>query len=143
MDKTVNKPRRRKLRIMLVEDEKMLSELCELLIRELFKDVELLLFEDGDAAWQYLLRSKPDLLITDLYHPGMDGGTMIRRLADRQVKFPIIFTTAEPNLSQDYTALGIQVVLLPKPCQIGDFCHAVTDLTQPSDRPNGLFPGQH
>lgn len=131
-------PRQRKPRIVLVEDEKLLLELWEYFIRSWFREAEVLPFENGDVAWQELSRRQPDLLITDLYHPGLDGGTIISKLAAQQVKFPVLFTTAELDFFQDYTALGIKVVWLPKPFALEEFWRVLNELVGPCD-----FPADH
>ena len=128
-------PSRRKLRIILVEDEKTLAELLEFCIRQWFQEIEVLPFEDGDAAWRELSRTEPDLLITDFYHPGMNGGMLISKLAEKRVKYPVLFTTAEATLSPDFAALGIKVLLLPKPFLLEPLWQALHELVGPCDFP--------
>ena len=126
-------PSRRKLRIILVEDEKTLAELLEFCIRQWFQEIEVLPFEDGDAAWRELSRTEPDLLITDFEHPGMDGRMLLQKLTERQVKFPILVTAACAwgTWLQDYTALGLKLVYLPKPFPFEHFQKALHDLIEP------------
>ena len=41
---------------------------------------------DGKEAYEKILKLKPDILITDIKMPGMDGITLLKRL--KQEKYP-------------------------------------------------------
>jgi DNA-binding response OmpR family regulator len=78
-------------RIVLLEDEHWLREMLDLAIHQCFRDANVLSFDDGDKAWQELLRVEPDLFITDINHPGkLYAGEMLQSLAAKNVKFPIL-----------------------------------------------------
>ena len=96
--KTLSKPR-----IVFIDDEEWLQEMVELALRGYFKDFSLLKFRNRNDAWQELLRANPDLLITDLRNDnvptlpgstkedlGMSGFDLLRLLAARQVKYPVL-----------------------------------------------------
>jgi CheY-like chemotaxis protein len=80
-------------RIVVVNDESVILEQIETVIRYSLKNAVVLPFQDGEAAWKDLLRTDPDLLITDLRRPGMNGWDLLRLLAQRKVKFPILVTS--------------------------------------------------
>ncbi|MEI2722731.1 MAG: response regulator [Verrucomicrobiota bacterium] len=61
----VKQERQIRPRIVVVDDEPVILEIIENLIRSWFEDAAVLLFQDGQAAWGELLRTDPDLLITD------------------------------------------------------------------------------
>ena len=95
--------RQKKPRIVFIDDEEWLQELVEPVIRNYFNGVSLLKFRNRDEAWQDLLKADPDLLITDLRNDnvptlprsikenlGMSGFEMLRLLAARQVKYPVL-----------------------------------------------------
>jgi CheY-like chemotaxis protein len=73
---------------------------------------------DGQEALQKAVELLPDIIITDLYMPIMDGWEMIRRLraGERTRRIPIIACTGEeaPNGTHDSWA----DVLLAKPCPL-------------------------
>jgi len=54
---------------------------------------------DGVAALQVVEEFRPDVLVTDLMMPNMDGGELIRRLDDRTGErvVPVILITAVPE----------------------------------------------
>ncbi len=90
----VKQERQIRPRIVVVDDEPVILEIIENLIRSWFEDAAVLLFQDGQAAWGELLRTDPDLLITDLKRSGeMDGWRMIPLLAERKVKYPIVLVS--------------------------------------------------
>ena len=76
MTETAATPHPRKLRIVLVDDERHMLKLLEMYLQEWFNAVELVMFQNGDPAWAELSRAEPDLLITDWRHPGLDGGVV-------------------------------------------------------------------
>jgi two-component system, cell cycle response regulator DivK len=73
---------------------------------------------DGQEALQKAVELLPDIIITDLYMPIMDGWETIRRLRadERTRRIPIIACTGEeaPNGTHDCWA----DVLLTKPCPL-------------------------
>lgn len=70
-------PRERKLQVMVVEDDESLLLLYRAKIATWSLDLDLLTFDNAFTALLSIGRSQPDLLITDLYMPGMDGFAML------------------------------------------------------------------
>ena len=126
----------RKPRIVLVDDEKHMLQLFELYIREWFKEVELVPFQNGDVAWEELSRQAPDLLITDWYHPGLDGGELVRKLAQQPARFPVLMVSAcDTEVIREFADSGINVVFLQKPFGSEQLWRALNDLIGPCDFP--------
>jgi CheY-like chemotaxis protein len=84
-------------RIVVVDDEPIILNHLENMIRKCFKDATVLKFNDGDQVWQELLRTEPDLLITDMVRPGLSGWKMLPLLAAKKVTFPIIVMSGSAN----------------------------------------------
>ncbi len=76
---------------------------------------------DGASAFEHALRALPDLLVTDLVMPGLDGFELTRRLREtRQMKgLPVIAVTARTIADEEVTRLefGGPTSLLLKPCE--------------------------
>jgi len=81
--------RARQPRIVLVDDEEYLREMMELAIYACFKEAVVLSFGDGDRAWQELMRTPPDLLITDMVRDGLNGWKMLQMLAAKKARFAV------------------------------------------------------
>jgi DNA-binding NtrC family response regulator len=113
------KPPGTSAKIMLVDDEKDFMDLVECLLRRHFTNVRVLKFQDGEQAWQELVWQEPDLLISDLMRAGVDGVELLRRLAQRRVKFPVVILSG--NVPQGNQAIrrcagpDLRLTLLSKP----------------------------
>ena len=81
--------------ILVVDDNPNMRQLLELHLRSAGYEVQLA--EDGIVAGYSVLRSPPDLIITDVNMPHMDGFEFIAALrADASLpRFPVIFLTTE------------------------------------------------
>jgi excisionase family DNA binding protein len=84
------------LRILVVEDDPALRLLFELTLAGWNIPLEVESADNGYAALLRIGERQPDLLITDLNMPSMDGFTMIReiRAADHWRTLPIIAVSA-------------------------------------------------
>jgi DNA-binding response OmpR family regulator len=87
----------RRLKIVWVEDSLDLIELLGPDIQEAFPDADFRYFLNGDEAWKWLDRESPDLLISDLGHPGMHGLEMLARLCLKDVAYPIVIVSGIVN----------------------------------------------
>jgi len=79
--------------LLVVDDNPNMRELLEMHLRAAGYDVQVA--EDGIAAGYAVLRSTPDLIITDVQMPHMDGFEFVAALrADKALpRFPVIFLT--------------------------------------------------
>lgn len=77
--------------IMLVEDEIELAELVKDYLEA--ADYAVMMFHDGQAAYDAFVQRKPSLLLLDLMVPRMDGLTICRKVRE-QSDIPIIMMTA-------------------------------------------------
>lgn len=91
--------------------------MAELLIREWFKDATVLKFDDGETAWEELIKNPPHLLITDMQRTGLHGWLMLPMLAERGVKYPILVTSGFAKEADVRTTAGdkLTVEFLQKP----------------------------
>lgn len=82
---------KRKKILVVDDDTEQLIHIKEQL--EEFYDVTPV--KSGDAAFKYLLKHKPDLILLDYLMPDQDGPTVLRRLrsVDEYADIPVIFLT--------------------------------------------------
>ena len=132
-------PRAKKLRIVLLDDEKYMLQLLEMYLREWFNQVDLVQFQNGDNAWQELSQTEPDLFITDWRHPGLDGGELLRKLAEKPLKTPVLMLTAhDKDCVDEFAASGLKIVFLQKPFGVAQFWRTLDSLVGPCDKPPRL-----
>jgi DNA-binding response OmpR family regulator len=91
---------RRKL-ILLVEDESASSEALACLLSARY---DVMVACDGVQGFEMATESQPDLIITDITMPRLDGLAMVRLIRARMTrKTPVIFLTAR-NTAADVIA---------------------------------------
>ena len=104
-------------RIIVLDDEDCLLQLYPLLIRTWRRDAEVTAFADSEAALEELTKREPDLLITDLGRPRMNGYEMLPLLAERGARFPILVVSgqaSEDNVRR-FSDLPLNLSFFPKP----------------------------
>lgn len=113
--------------ILLVEDEDMVRAVAErALIRQGYT---VLTAENGEAALEMLASNpRPDLLISDVVMPMMDGPTMVRHARVRYPDLPILFMSgyAEEQLRRSIDLDNVS--FLPKPFSVQQLAEATRDV---------------
>ena len=83
------------LKILIVDDEPDICELIHKLIDwEALKMTSLGSSQNGIDAMEIILRQKPDIVITDIQMPGMDGMETAKMLRHDNEDMILIFVTA-------------------------------------------------
>jgi len=85
---------------LIVDDEPAILRLVAMVLTEL--GFETLTARDAETAAELLKSSKPDLIVTDVRLPGMDGVELARRIkASRRLKkTPVLLMSAYSEPSQ-------------------------------------------
>lgn len=96
-------------RLLVIDDEPKLLRAVELTLRA--ENYEVITARSGAEAFMRLAESVPDLIISDIRMPGMDGYTLARQLrrSPRTSLIPIIFLTAKDGLADRVQGLGAGV----------------------------------
>ena len=112
--------------VLLVEDEDMVRAVAErALVRQGYS---VLAAEHGEAALELIDRNgRPDLLISDVVMPTMDGPTMVAKVRERYPDLPVIFMSgyAEEQLRKSIDL--DHVAFLPKPFSVQQLAEAARD----------------
>jgi DNA-binding NtrC family response regulator len=120
----MNVPRRRPLRVMIVEDEDRLREL-------LLDELPRMGFEadgarTGEAAERLMRESPVDIVMLDLNLPVMDGMMFLDRLRQHDKRTAVIIMTGFGSLEAAQRAIHHDVAaFLTKPCHLGDIEQAL------------------
>lgn len=125
-------------RMLVVEDDPRLRRLYELDVPAWRPPVKLELARDGFEGLLKAGQFKPDLIISDLQMPGMDGFRMIEALRqDSSVMADIVVVTAlDAGTIRDRGGLAPDLQVLRKPVPLADIRKLVTDRMAAAGRPS-------
>ena len=101
--------------VLLVDDD---PEILELLSDLLKQDYRLILAENGQEAWGKVIHHKPDLIVSDIMMPEMDGIELCGRLRDNfdTSHLPLILLTAKAEIEDRIAGLKAGAdAYIPKP----------------------------
>ena len=129
--------------ILVVEDDVQFREMLVQMLRQEGHEVSFVV--DGLAALEWIQRVTPDLIITDILMPKMDGVETIVELARRGFDVPIIAmsggrraVTAEFNL--DSAKLLGATAILSKPFVRADLRKAIDQALHRSEVTGSVIP---
>ena len=118
------------MRIVIVEDEVRIREGFFKLLGKLGDEYEIVgEAENGRAGLEICRAKKPDLVITDVQMPEMDGLQMLQAISDEGLDIKAIVLSAYSEFEYARTAmkLGVTEYLL-KPLNISDFSTALENI---------------
>ena len=102
--------------VLVVEDERQILEPMVEYLQLLFEDVYMA--RDGLNAFHIYEKRRPDIIISDIHMPHMDGLTMIEKIRQKDKRTRIIITTAYSEREKLLQAIKLHLVdYLIKPVQ--------------------------
>ncbi len=116
--------------ILIVEDEDMVRAIAERALTR--QGYAVVTAENGEAALELLgTIERPDLLISDVVMPVMDGPSMARQVRARYPDLPILFMSgyAEEQLRKSIDLEHVS--FLPKPFSVQQLAEAARDVLTP------------
>jgi two-component system nitrogen regulation response regulator GlnG len=109
----------RELQVWVVDDDQSVRWVLEKALRQ--ADIETRTFERAEHLLDALNSSHPDVLITDVRMPGMDGLALLERLSRIAPDLPVIVVTAHSDLESAVGAYqGGAFEYLPKPFDVDE-----------------------
>ena len=115
------------MRILIIEDEKLLADSIGEVLRHKGFDVEIVY--DGESGVQYAELGIYDLLILDVMMPKLDGYTVARQVRAKHLGTPILILTARSALEDRITGLNAGAdYYLTKPFDIRELLACVNAL---------------
>jgi signal transduction histidine kinase/DNA-binding response OmpR family regulator/ligand-binding sensor domain-containing protein len=96
----------REMKIMVVEDN---DDLLKFMQKTLENEFRVLTAMDGSEAWKIIQKQLPDLIVSDVMMPGMDGFELCRQVksAYETSHIPIILLTALSEKTNELKGLGL------------------------------------
>lgn len=98
--------KRKSKRVVIADDD---SEICNYLIDELSGEYTVFSYANGEEAFKGILKEKPDLVISDVMMPVMDGMALCRKMRANPLvnHIPIVLLTAKTEESSNVQGLEL------------------------------------
>ncbi|MBF60113.1 nitrogen regulation protein NR(I) [Halomonas sp. FeN2] len=106
-------------RVVIVDDDRAIRWVLERALAQPDLDVECI--ERADVALTRLLENPPDVLVTDIRMPGIDGLDLMSRVREAHPDLPVIVMTAHSDLDSAVASYqGGAFEYLPKPFDVDE-----------------------
>ncbi|QOG12933.1 response regulator transcription factor [Arcobacter sp. FWKO B] len=124
--------------VLFAEDDTIMKTQITEILEMLFKKV--CSVSNGKEAYESYLCEQPDLIITDIKMPSIDGLTLVEKIRKRDYETPIIMITSfsEQELLLNATNLSIDGYIL-KPIDLNSLVKAITKSMQRANKNQGLI----
>lgn len=112
-------PQSKEMKILIVEDN---DDLLNFMKDTLEKQFKVMTASDGNIAWKQIVKQMPDLVVSDIMMPGMDGFDLCRLMKSTYdtSHIPIILLTSLSERSDQLHGLGLGADdYLTKPFDMG------------------------
>ncbi|MCE0734172.1 nitrogen regulation protein NR(I) [Halomonas sp. G15] len=106
-------------RVAVVDDDRAIRWVLERALAQ--PDLEVECIERGDTALERLLADPPDVLVTDIRMPGIDGLDLMAKVREAHPELPVIVMTAHSDLDSAVASYqGGAFEYLPKPFDVDE-----------------------
>jgi len=97
--------------ILVVDDEPFLTNMLSRFLQE--NNYITMTAENGQEAWEKYLKSKPDLVLTGIFMPVMNGFELSQRIKHNNASMPIIAMAGYdlPSVRMRVRKIGVEVFL--------------------------------
>ena len=110
-------PRRPK--VWIIDDDRSIRWVLERALQK--ADMEGVSFADASTILERLERQRPDVILSDVRMPGLDGLELLRQVTARHPSLPVIIMTAHSDLNSAVSAFdGGAFEYLPKPFDLDE-----------------------
>ena len=82
------------IRLLLVEDDANLCYIVQAGLQEIIGGYEVIVATNGKEGYEVWKKQKPDVIISDIDMPVMNGFEMVKRIRETDGDIPILFTSA-------------------------------------------------
>lgn len=110
-----------KIKLLYVEDDVGTRGLIETLLRKRYPDVMLLVATNGEEGYSLFQEHRPDIILTDISMPYMNGIQMASQIRKSDTEAIIIAVTAYTDAEYLQNAGDLKISHVMKPIQFKDF----------------------
>ena len=123
---SIVEPERRRISILAVEDDKATREFLEVIINRKFPDVQIYFAENGNRGIELFKACTPEIVITDIIMPEMDGDEMSSTIKTIKSDIKLIVVTGYDSSSyhEKFNKIGVNA-FITKPIEMAKLCAAV------------------
>ncbi|MEJ2591296.1 MAG: nitrogen regulation protein NR(I) [Candidatus Thiodiazotropha sp.] len=109
----------RTCRVWVIDDDRSIRWVLEKTLQK--ADIDVTSFDSADTVLSSLEKEQPDVVVSDIRMPGMDGLELLEILHTRYPGLPVIIMTAHSDLESAVSAYhGGAFEYLPKPFDVDD-----------------------
>src|SRR5579859_1115156 len=90
-------------RVLIVDDDPDIASILAMVVREAGHDVTIA--SDGEEALTAILEQPPEVVVTDLRMPRLDGAGLLQQIRQRHLDVEVIILTANTSLGAAVTTL--------------------------------------
>ncbi|MBT3046625.1 MAG: nitrogen regulation protein NR(I) [gamma proteobacterium symbiont of Ctena orbiculata] len=109
----------RRCRVWVIDDDRSIRWVLEKTLDK--ADMDVTCFESADRVMGHLDKEQPDVVVSDIRMPGMDGLELLELLHTRYPDMPVIIMTAHSDLESAVSAYhGGAFEYLPKPFDVDE-----------------------
>ncbi|HEY4745467.1 MAG TPA: response regulator [Desulfuromonadaceae bacterium] len=114
------------LSLLLVEDDREAVKVLKIMIPMKFPDVTIHIAANGTAGMELCKERSPDIVVTDINMPGMDGVRMAREIRTTRpgTKFIVITGYSDKAYLDQFSTIGITAYIL-KPIEFKELFSAI------------------
>lgn len=123
-------------KVLLVDDERVILDGISKIVNWSGVGTELIgTARNGIEAYEFIMLHQPDIVITDILMPGMDGLQLIEKTREHNlpVQFIMLSGFSDFDYARQAIRYGVKEYLL-KPCNEASIEKAITDLIRDMDR---------
>jgi len=128
--------------VLFAEDDKIMKEQITEVLEMLFKKV--FLAEDGEKAYELYLQSRPDIIISDIKMPNMNGLQFIEKIRQSDYETPVVLLTSftEQDMLVHAVNLSIDGYII-KPVELKILISTINKAMKRMQKNQGLIPLTH
>jgi len=119
--------RQHSISMLIVEDEKVIREVMDVMISRKFPDAAIYVAENGKGGVELFIKHSPEIVITDIQMPVMDGIRMAVEIKSihNGTRFIVLTAFSNTNYYERFNDIGFHD-FLPKPIEFDRLFAAIT-----------------